>query len=50
MIVVGDKEVAANQLAVRTRGSKDLGSMSVETFLERLQVELSSYGRRTLED
>jgi threonyl-tRNA synthetase len=50
MIVVGDKEVAANQLAVRSRGSKDLGSMSVETFLERLQVELSSYGRRTLED
>jgi threonyl-tRNA synthetase len=50
MIVVGDKEVAANQLAVRTRGGKDLGSMSVETFLERLQVELSSYGRRTLED
>jgi threonyl-tRNA synthetase len=50
LIVVGDKEVAANQLAVRTRGSKDLGSMSVETFLERLQVELSSYGRRTLED
>jgi threonyl-tRNA synthetase len=50
MIVVGDKEVAANQLAVRSRGSKYLGSMSVETFLERLQVELSSYGRRTLED
>jgi threonyl-tRNA synthetase len=50
LIVVGDKEVAANQLAVRTRGGKDLGAMSVETFLERLQVELSSHGRRTLED
>jgi threonyl-tRNA synthetase len=50
LIVVGDKEVAANQLAVRSRGGKDLGAMSVETFLERLQVELSSHGRRTLED
>jgi len=50
LIVVGDKEVAANQLAVRSRGGKDLGAMSVETFLERLQVELSSYGRKTLED
>jgi len=50
LIVVGDKEVAANQLAVRTRGGKDLGAMSVETFIERLQVELSSHGRRTLED
>jgi threonyl-tRNA synthetase len=50
LIVVGDKEVAANQLAVRTRGGKDLGAMSVETFLERLQVELSSHGRKTLED
>ena len=50
LIVVGDKEVAANQLAVRTRGGKDLGVMSVVTFLERLQVELSSRGRRTLED
>jgi len=46
----GDKEVAANQLAVRTRGGKDLGAMSVETFVERLQVELSSHGRKTLED
>jgi len=50
LIVVGDTEVAANQLAVRSRGGKDLGAMSVETFLERLQVELSSYGRKTLED
>ena len=50
LIVVGDKEVAANQIAVRTRSSKDLGAMSVEAFVERLQIELSSYGRKTLED
>jgi threonyl-tRNA synthetase len=50
LLVVGDKEVAANSLAVRTRSSKDLGSMSVETFAERLRIELDSRGRRTLED
>ena len=50
LLVVGDKEVAANQLAVRTRNGKDLGTMSVEAFVERLQVELVSRGRTSLED
>jgi threonyl-tRNA synthetase len=50
LLVVGDKEVAANLVAVRTRGGKDLGTMSVEAFAERFRVELESRGRRTLED
>jgi threonyl-tRNA synthetase len=50
LLVAGDKEVAANLLSVRTRGGKDLGTMSPETFAERLGTELSSRGRRTLED
>ncbi|HTV51400.1 MAG TPA: threonine--tRNA ligase [Steroidobacteraceae bacterium] len=50
LLVVGDKEVAANSLAVRTRSGKDLGAMSPETFTERLRIELQSRGRRTLED
>jgi threonyl-tRNA synthetase len=50
LLVAGDKEVAANLLSVRTRSGKDLGTMSPETFAERLQAELSSRGRRTLED
>jgi threonyl-tRNA synthetase len=49
-LVAGDKEVAANMLSVRTRSGKDLGTMSLDTFAERLQTELSSRGRRTLED
>jgi threonyl-tRNA synthetase len=49
-LVAGDKEVAANMLSVRTRSGKDLGTMSPDTFIERLQTELSSRGRRTLED
>jgi len=49
LLVAGDKEVASNLLSVRTRSGKDLGTMSVETFVERLTVELESRGRRTLE-
>ncbi len=50
LLVAGDKEVAARLLSVRTRSGKDLGTMSLEAFLERLRIELSSRGRRTLED
>jgi threonyl-tRNA synthetase len=50
LLVVGDKEVAANSLSVRTRGGKDLGTMSMEAFAERFRTELESRGRRNLED
>jgi len=49
LLVAGDKEVAANLLSVRSRSGKDLGTMSPETFAERLRAELESRGRRTLE-
>jgi threonyl-tRNA synthetase len=45
LLVAGDKEVAANLLAVRTRSGKDLGTMTVEAFAERLRSELDSRGR-----
>jgi threonyl-tRNA synthetase len=50
LLVAGDKEVAANLLSVRSRSGKDLGTMTPETFVERLRVELETRGRRTLED
>jgi threonyl-tRNA synthetase len=50
LLVAGDKEVAANQISVRTRSGKDLGAMSLQTFTERLRAEVQSYGRQTLED
>jgi threonyl-tRNA synthetase len=49
LLVAGDKEVAANLIAVRTRSGKDLGTMAPETFAERLRIELESRGRRSLE-
>jgi len=50
LLVAGDKEVAANLVSVRTRNGKDLGTMSPQTFMDRLRIELESRGRRTLED
>jgi threonyl-tRNA synthetase len=50
LLVAGDKEVAARSLSVRTRSGKDLGTMTLEAFTDRLRIELDSRGRRTLED
>ncbi|MFA7386664.1 MAG: threonine--tRNA ligase [Thiohalobacteraceae bacterium] len=49
LLVVGDREAESLSVAVRTRGGKDLGVMSVETFSERLAVEIASRGRTILE-
>jgi hypothetical protein len=35
---------------VRSRDGKDLGTMSPQTFAERLRRELESHGRHTLEE
>jgi len=40
-VIVGDKEVAANVIAVRARGGDDLGQMALEAFIARLRSELS---------
>jgi threonyl-tRNA synthetase len=50
LLVAGEREVAAQLLSVRTRSGKDLGTMTLEAFMERFRIELSSRGRRTLED
>ncbi len=43
-VIVGDKEVAANAVAVRTRGGADLGQMSFDAFVARLRSELPHAG------
>ncbi|TSA52838.1 MAG: threonine--tRNA ligase, partial [Nitrosomonadaceae bacterium] len=40
-IIVGDKEVAAQMVAVRTRSGLDLGQMSLQALIERLEAEIS---------
>jgi len=50
LLVAGDREVEANSLAVRTRNGKDLGSMPIDAFAQRLSREVASRGRVILED
>jgi threonyl-tRNA synthetase len=38
-LVVGDKEMQAETVAVRTRSGEDLGAMSLDAFTARLQAE-----------
>ncbi len=40
-IIVGDKEVATETVAVRTRSGLDLGQMSLQALIERLKAEIS---------
>ncbi len=42
MLVVGDKEAASGQVAVRSRASGDLGPIPLEKFVERITAEVSS--------
>lgn len=44
MGVVGAKEVEANSLNIRTRASGELGAISVDEVIGRLQAAISSYG------
>jgi threonyl-tRNA synthetase len=44
LLVVGDKEVASNLIAVRTRTGEDLGQMTLEALLGRLSKDLADKG------
>lgn len=42
MIVLGDKEVSENKVAVRSRQDGDLGAISLEKFIEKLNCEIEN--------
>jgi threonyl-tRNA synthetase len=44
-LIVGDKELQADSVAVRTRTGEDLGSMSLDALLARLREEAAGHGR-----
>ena len=44
-VIVGDKELAAEKVAVRTRKGEDLGQMSLADFVSRLRAEEARLGR-----
>ncbi len=39
LLVVGDREMESGEVAVRARNGKDLGSMSVDDFINRVRLE-----------
>jgi threonyl-tRNA synthetase len=41
-LIVGDKELEANTVAVRTRSGEDLGAMSLESLIARLDDEVTA--------
>jgi len=41
-LVLGDKEMQANTVAVRTRSGEDLGAMSLDAFTARLEAEANA--------
>jgi threonyl-tRNA synthetase len=41
LLIVGDKEVAAKQVAVRTRKGEDLGQMPLEALIQRFKGEVA---------
>jgi len=48
-VIVGDQEVAAQKVAVRTRKGEDLGQMSLADFVSRLRAEQARLGRAARE-
>jgi threonyl-tRNA synthetase len=41
-LIIGDKEVEGSLVAVRTRSGEDLGQMTLEALLQRLQTEIKT--------
>ncbi len=50
MLVCGDKEVEAGEIAVRTRKGIDLGKFKVDALIAALQQEIESRGQKTVEE
>jgi len=50
LLVIGDRELADQTLAVRTRRGEDLGTMTVAEFGDHLARDIASHGIRILED
>lgn len=49
MLVLGDREVAEGTVNVRTRGGKNLGTMSMDAFIDLVQSAVAERGRHIVE-
>jgi len=43
MLVIGEKEVSEGKIAIRKHGGEDLGSMSVESFIQYFESEVQKH-------
>ena len=43
MLIIGDKEIEANAVGVRTRKDGDIGQMSIDSFIDSIQEEINNY-------
>jgi len=50
MLVIGDREVENQSVTVRSRDGKDLGSMSIDDFANRLSTAIDTHGLAILEE
>ena len=50
LLVIGDKEVESQTVAVRSRGGEDLGSMDLEAFSRLLAEDVARHGRIAMEN
>ncbi len=50
LLVVGDREVENERVAVRSRAGKELGSLSIEEFIELLSKDAAQLGRTHSEE
>jgi threonyl-tRNA synthetase len=49
LLVIGDKEVNNQQVAVRTRTGEDLGAMDLQAIANKLHSEIGMRGRFGIE-
>lgn len=45
MLIIGDKEIEANTVGVRSRKDGDIGAMSVEDFTNKIEEEIKTFAR-----
>jgi len=50
LLVIGDREVDGNLVAVRTRSGEDLGGMSLNAFIDHINADIAGRGRVVLEE
>lgn len=48
--VIGDKEIESNSLAIRARGKGPIGTFEIDSFVEKIQKEISTKGKEVIEE